>query len=141
MITNAINIAALGGKLAVESSSLNRCAKEGIKLGIDFVAESAKQAQQLQQCNYSVMGLSLDDIQKIKQAAVIHDLDRVILYPYVVNERCIACLGANGGNIPAFFSMLGIVPIEKSIIDSSISEQEALFNQYGVILYLRSSEK
>lgn len=140
MNSNVINIAAFGGKIAVESSSLNRCAKEGIKFGIDFVAECAKQAQQLQQCNYSIMGLSFEAVQKIKAAAITYGLDRVILYPCIVNGRCIACLGADGGNSSAFFNMIGTEPIDKSIVNSSTTEQESLFNQYGIILYLRSNE-
>lgn len=42
MNNSAINLMAFGGKLVVESTSWNRLQKEGLKAGIDILAEVMK---------------------------------------------------------------------------------------------------
>lgn len=136
-----INLMALSGKIAVESTPINRYAKEATKTGIDWVADIAKQTQERNQINFSVAGLSLGDIRAIKTAARTYALERVILYPCVVNGSWTVCIGADGGNINAFYNALGTESLKKSSITSSCDEQDSLFAEYGVTLFLRSDEE
>lgn len=136
-----INLMAHSSKLAVESTSLNRYAKEGIKLDIDFASDMAKRTQPFQQQNFSVMGLSLENVQAIKTVARANGLERVILYPCVVNGRWTACLGMSGGNVDGFCKGIGIALLEKSSINSTPTEQDSLFREYGITLFLRSDEE
>lgn len=136
-----INLMALSSKLAVESTSMNPYAKESIKLGIDFASDMAKWAQLFQQPNFSVMGLSLGNVQAIKTAARNHGLERVVVYPCVVGGTWTACLGMSGGNIADFCKGMGITLLDKSCINSSNTEQDSLFKEYGITLFLRSDEE
>lgn len=132
---HVVCIAAPGGKLAVESTSLNRCVKESIKPGIDFASDMAARDWLLQQPNCSVMGLSFGNVQAITTAARTHGLDREILCPRSVNGAWTARIGTEGGNIAGFCKEIGIVPLEKSSIDSSYAEQDIMFREYGVTLF------
>lgn len=53
-----IDLIALGGKLGIESASVNRWAKEGLKTAVDCGAANAKE-QLFRQQYLSVMGLPL----------------------------------------------------------------------------------
>lgn len=137
----AINLAALSGKLAIESTTLNRYAKEGIKVGIDFAADMAKQAQLLQQSNFAATESILKSVQVIKAAARTYGLDSVVLFPCIVNGCWTACFSMGGGNIAGFCRELGIVQLEESNIYSTSAERDTLIKEYGVILFLRSEEE
>lgn len=133
----AINLMAFGGKLAVESTSLNRWQKEGAKFGIDILAEMTKSAQQPTKDNFSVMGLSLSQIQFVKSAAEKHNLDRVTIFPCPVNGVVIPCLKMEGGNVEAFCATIGTPLLQKSSVNADESEQATLIEQFGAILYQR----
>ena len=59
MNNSAINLMALGGKLVVESTSRNRLQKEGLKAGIDILAEVMKSTGVTEENNFSVIGFSI----------------------------------------------------------------------------------
>lgn len=139
MYFDAINLAAIGGKLSVESTSLDHSTKEGIKLGFDLLADIAKHTQISQQSNFSVMRFSLNAINTIKIAAQKHDLDRVVVFPCPVSGTVILCVKMDGGDIPAFCQTLGQTLLDKSAISTDEATQEQLIEQYGVILYQKKT--
>lgn len=140
MYFDAINLAAIGGKLSVESTSLDRSIKERIKLGFDLLADKARHTQISQQSNFSVMGFSLNAIYTIKIAAQMHNINRVVIFPCPVNGSLISCIKMEGRNISAFCQALGQTLLDKSAIDADEATQEQLIERYGVILYQKESK-
>ena len=67
--TNKIDTFALAGKLAVESSAMNRENKEYAKLGIEGLQILLKEMQQSQVRDLSVMGLDLTQVHSTRAAA------------------------------------------------------------------------
>lgn len=131
-----IDLVALSAKLGIESTSMNRWGKEGLKAFIDFGATNAKR-QWRQQRDFTAMGLSPSAVNAIQAAAQKHGLDRVVLFPYPVNGAIIPCFKMEGGDIAAFCQATGQPLLEKSAINASETEQERLIHEYGVILYQR----
>lgn len=137
MNNNAINLMALSGKLAVESTSWNRLQKEGLKAGIDILAEVMKSTRVTEENKFSVMGLSIYQIRFVKDAAKLYGLDRVIIFPCPINSVLTPCFKMEGGDIAGFQKMLGVPPLQCESITTSESNLLALLEQYGVILYQR----
>lgn len=137
MNNNAINLMALSGKLAVESTSWNRLQKEGLKAGIDILAEVMKSTRVTEENKFSVMGLSIYQIRFVKEAAKLYGLDRVIIFPCPINSVLTPCLNMEGGDIASFQKMLGVSPLKRESITTSESNLPTLIEQYGVILYQR----
>lgn len=135
----AINLAALGGKIAIEGTSMERSLKEDLKLGIDCVAKYIQQMQPTQQKDFSVMGFSLDYIQAIKKAAVAYEMDCVILFPCIVKEKLVPVLELKGKRIADFCNTTDVLYIEPSALSMPSLEQEELIRRYGVILYQRDN--
>lgn len=135
MNNNAINLMALSGKLAVESTSWNRLQKEGLKAGIDILAEVMKSTRVTEENKFSVMGLSIYQIRFVKDAAKLYGLDRVIIFPCPINSVLTPCLKMEGGDITGFQKMLGVSPLKRESITTSESNVPTLIEQYGVILY------
>lgn len=137
MNNNAINLMALSGKLAVESTSWNRLQKEGLKAGIDILAEVMKSTRVTEENKFSVMGLSIYQIRFVKDAAKLYGLDRVIIFPCPINSVLTPCLNMEGGDIAGFRKMLGVPPLRSEDITTSESNIPTLIEQYGVVLYQR----
>lgn len=137
MNNNAINLMALSGKLAVESTSWNRLQKEGLKAGIDILAEVMKSTRVTEENKFSVMGLSVYQIRFVKEAAKLYGLDRVIIFPCPINSVLTPCLNMEGGDIAGFQKMLGVSPLKRESITTSESNMPTLIEQYGVVLYQR----
>lgn len=133
---STIDLIALSGKIGIESTSMNRFAKEGLKALIDCQASNTKNQLFLQQ-NFTVMGLSLNDVNIIKSAARQYGLDKVILFPCSVNGTIIPCFKMEGGDIVAFCQMIGQPMLKKSDVDINEDKLESLINECGVILYQR----
>lgn len=137
MNNNAINLMALSGKLAVESTSWNRLQKEGLKAGIDILAEVMKSTRVTEENKFSVMGLSIYQIRFVKDAAKLYGLDRVIIFPCPINSVLTPCFKMEGGDIAGFQKMLGVSPLKRESITTSESNIPTLIEQYGVVLYQR----
>ena len=137
MTNNAINLMALSGKLAVESTSWNRLQKEGLKAGIDILAEVMKSTRVTEENKFSVMGLSIYQIRFVKDAAKLYGLDRVIIFPCPINSVLTPCFKMEGGDITGFQKMLGVPPLKRESITTSESNMPTLIEQYGVVLYQR----
>lgn len=133
----AIDLVALGGKIAIEATSMERSLKEDLKLSINCVAKYIKQMQPPQQKDFSVMGFSLDYIQAIKKAAPAYEVDCVILFPGIVKEKLVPVLKIKGKKIADFCNAIGVLYIEPSGLGMPSLEQEELIRRYGVILYQR----
>ena len=137
MNNNAINLMALSGKLAVESTSWNRLQKEGLKAGIDILAEVMKSTRVTEENKFSVMGLSIYQIRFVKDAAKLYGLDRVIIFPCPINSVLTPCFKMEGGDIAGFRKMLGVPLLRSEDITTSESNIPTLIEQYGVVLYQR----
>lgn len=135
---NDINLIALGGKIAIESTSAERSQKEVAKFGIDYISDAIKQFCADQQGRFSVMGLSLTNIHAIKAAAQMYGIDQVILFPCQVNGAITPCIKVKGGDVAAFFQAIGNTPLEKFSVNSSDNEQSELIDRYGVIVYSKA---
>lgn len=133
---STIDFIAMGGKLGIESTSMNRWGKEGLKALIDYGAAETKR-QLVRQQDFTVMGLPLSAVQTIKEAAQKHGLDRVVLFPCPVNGMIMPCFKIEGGDIAAFCQTTGQYLLEKTAVNATADEQESLINEYGVILYQR----
>ena len=127
-------------KLAVESSNLDWLTKEKMKTGIDCAADIIKQVQKSQESIFSVMGFSLDEISAIKAAAQECGLAQVTLFPCPVNGIPTPCLKMTGGDISSFSRAIGLPSLEQASVNADEAQQEALMNQYGVILYLKKDD-
>lgn len=137
MNNSAINLMAFSGKLVVESTSWNRLQKEGLKAGIDILADVMKDTRVTEETTFSVMGLSVYQIRFVKEAATVYDLDRVIIFPCPINSVLTPCLKMEGGDITGFQKMFGVPPLKRESITTSESNLPTLIEQYGVILYQR----
>lgn len=137
MNNNAINLMALSGKLAVESTSWNRLQKEGLKAGIDILAEVMKSTRVTEENKFSVMGLSIYQIRFVKDAAKLYGLDRVIIFPCPINSVLTPCFKMEGGDFAGFRKMLGVPPLRSEDITTSEPNIPTLIEQYGVVLYQR----
>lgn len=136
MYYSMIDLISLCGKLGIESTSMNRWGKEGLKAFIDFGATNAKR-QWRQQRDFTAMGLSPSAVNAIQAAAQKHGLDRVVLFPCPVNGAIIPCFKMEGGDIAAFCQATGQPLLEKSAVNANETEQERLIHEYGIILYQR----
>lgn len=137
MNSNLVNLMAFGGKLAVESTDLDRLPKEGLKFGIDCIADILKQAMN-QPEGSPAANLLLGDISEIKDAARKHGLDRVTLFPCPINDDLCLCIKMEGGDHAAFSRSTGIALWDPSEFAASKTEQEKWIEQYGVILYQKA---
>lgn len=106
-------------------------------MGIDFVVDEIKRAQALQQNGFSVMGLSLGDINTVKSAAQTYALDLVVLFPFPVNGVVVPCFRLKGGDPLAFCKAIGLSFFEPDEVNMREAEQVKLADQYGVIVYIR----
>ncbi len=133
---STIDLIALSGKVGIESTSMNRLAKEGLKTLIDCEASNVKKQLFLQQ-NFTVMGLPLNGVNIIKSAAQQCDLDKVVLFPCSINGTVIPCFKMYGKDIATFCQIIGLPLLKKSDVDVNEGELESLIKEYGVILYQR----
>lgn len=133
-----VYLAAIGGKIAVEASNLKRIPKEGLKFGIDCIADILRQA--MNQPNSSpAANLLLGDISEIKNAARKHGLDRVTLFPCPIHSDLCLCIKVEGGDLAAFSRSTGIALWVPSDFATSETEREKWVEQYGVILYQKKT--
>ena len=86
------------------------------------------------------MGFSLDEISAIKAAARECGLAQVTLFPCPVNGIPTPCLKMTGGDISSFSRAIGLPSLEQANVNADEAQQEALMNQYGVILYLKKDD-
>lgn len=135
MNTNIVNLAAFTGKLAIESMSLDPIYREGLKFGIDMVADMVKESQNNVKNIFSVMGYSLEQIYQVKIAAEKHGLEQIVLFPCRINGVFIPCFKMDGGDIVGFGKELEIPLLQDENVIPSEPEIAALIERYGVILY------
>ena len=133
--STGIDALAFAGKLTVEKSSLNRDNKEWVKLGIEGAQAFLKAMQPPQASNMSVMGLTLEQIAQIKDAAKCFGLKRVVLFPGIVNGCIYPYFRMYEGNIDAFCKQMGIIRMPNTIQGADESKVEEHIRRYGVIVF------
>lgn len=115
-------------KAIVEFSPLERSDKDQVKNNIDFAAELLKLA--VKSCT--------PDIVRIQEAAQRFNLDRVVVFPCIVQGESRPFIRMYGGAIPAFCQHLGISLISDSDVQANPIYISQMEQQYGVILYDRN---
>ena len=133
----SLDLLADGSTLFVENSSMPQNQKELAKFGVDCLTELIKRFNVPPQVNFSMMGFSLDQIYALKAAAKECKLTRVTLFPCTVNGVLVPCLKMEGGDISAFSNTTGLPSLEamNMKVNANESEQNALIQKYGVVIY------
>ena len=133
--SSSIDSLAFAGKLAVETSEMNRDNKERIKLGIEGVQTLLKAMPPPQTTNMSVMSFTLDQIAHIKDAARRCGLRRVVLFPAIVNGCVCSGFRMYEGNINAFCEQIGVVRVPNTVPGVDESRLAEHIKRYGIIVF------
>lgn len=118
-----IDALAYGAKWAVKHYDLNQDDEYNVNSIIDITAESLK------------LAVSIKDaaVERLQKTARLYNLDRVVVFPCIINEKIQLCYRMIGDNIPAFCTYTGILLLtgtENYLNPSYISQME---QQYGVV--------
>lgn len=115
-------------KAIVELSPMERSDKDQAKSNIDFAAELLKLA----------VKSHTPDIVRIQEAAQRYNLNRVVVFPCMVQGENRTFLRMYGDAIPAFCQYLGILMLSENDIQANPIYISQMEQQYGVILYDRN---
>lgn len=125
-----IDILAHVSKEVVESLYIAKHKKDAWKLGIDGTAEALKLYVDLQQAH----------VEKIRISAFRHNLDRVVLFPCVVNGSELLFLRMYGGAVTEFCAELGIQQIQSDSLKVNPIYLDTMEHQHGIVLYDRNRQ-
>lgn len=120
-----INNLACGSKLIIHTLNWkpeDRIFAEGI---IDIIAESLKFAVSVKDA----------EIERIKAAARLYNLDRVVVFPCFIGGEIQLCYRMYGGYIPMFCQYLGIHLLADADVQLNTNYISKIEQQYGVVLY------
>ena len=121
-----IDCVAFGGKLAVELSHMKESEKEEWRCGIDAAATILKKGVQ-----------ESPVAQQIRETARRYDLDRIVVFPCLINGKWEVLYYIYGREISPFCQHAGIQLISESNIPMAASYLSELEKQYGIVLYER----
>ena len=119
-----IDLSAIFGKTAIETTKLHPIAKLSINFSIDMLVDYLKRE-------------SLPDTEKIRRAAVRYNIAKVIAIPMRYYDSELIVFRAYGNKSRQFFDDLGLRIItedEKIIFGDKLLEQE---KKFGVEIYER----
>ena len=132
-----IDAIGLFGKVAIENSKMNRDEKEWAKLGVEGLQAVLKSLQSSNTINLSVLGISIEDIRRIKTVARRCLLKRVVLFPCCINGNNYTLFRIYGGDLKSFCDDVGFCQIKQSISECGETMITELINDYGIIVYER----
>ena len=122
-------------KLGIETSGLLRDDRELAKAKIDCFASILKVVQPFPEQNLNTININIEWVRHIKTIARKYFVDKVVLFPYPINQNLIYHLRVYGGEKANFFESIGL----KSPIVNNTSEEYANMalweKEYGMILY------
>lgn len=123
------------GKICIENSNLSRDNKELAKLGIDFLGEFLKSAQPQPAKPFTVYGLALTIIQKIKTTAAQCSVEKIVLFPvFYTNGGYEIMIRVYGKDKEKIFNSLNFHPLY-NIAESNMIEIDRFEKEIGVIIY------
>ena len=131
---SAIHLMATLGKIVVDYTKCSDIKKELMKEGIDLIAIFLSELNDRQQNQQQKHVL---DKKTIQTRAKANDLDKIVIFPYPLeNGDNIVLIRMYGGNIQQFASSIGIILLDGyNSINSDVDYYERL---YGKVLYQRA---
>ena len=123
-------------KLGIEASGLSRDDRELAKAKVDCFASILKVVQPFPEQNLNTININIGWVRHIKTIARKYFVDKVVLFPYPVNQNLIYYLRVYGGEKANFFEAIGL----RSLIASNNASEEyenmdQWEKEYGMILY------
>lgn len=123
-------------KLGIETSGLSRDDRELAKAKVDCFASILKVVQPFPEQNLNTININIGWVRHIKTIARKYFVDKVVLFPYPVNQNLIYYLRVYGGEKANFFEAIGL----RSLIASNNASEEyenmdQWEKEYGMILY------
>lgn len=123
------------GKLGIENSNLSRGDKEFAKFGIDLLGEALKSSQPQPAKPFTVYGLALTTIQKIKTTAAQCSVEKIVLFPvFYTNGGYVIMIRVYGKDKEKIFNSLNFYPLY-NIAESNMIEIDRFEKEIGVIIY------
>lgn len=135
MRNEIISLIAIGGKYAVEKTSLDRAPKEAIKLSIDVSAEAAKQLWEAIEKKRAANVPASNAPKSFADVAQECGLKRASLILLEINGIPLPCYYMEGGDIARFCEMAGIYPLSGMAAEEIAAETRKLSQDYGIALY------
>ena len=135
MNENYIDFVADLRKINIENSPLTRDEKELAKTGVDCMSDLLKLIQTQPKQNITVMGMSLEEIRKIKIIAKQCSVEKVVLFPYPNGQNVLPLIRVYGGNKELFFEYNGYPQPQLETFSNQYPGFEKFEEAYGVILY------
>lgn len=140
MRNEIISLIAIGGKYAVEKTSLDRIPKEALKLSIDVSAEAAKQLWEAIERNRAANTPAWNDLNSFVDMAQKCGLRRVLLVLLEINSILLPCYYMEGGDIARFCEMVGIHQLSGAAAEEITAETKKLSQVYGIVLYAAETD-
>lgn len=135
MNDNYIDFIADLRKINIENSWLTRDEKEQAKTGIDCISDLLKLIQTQPKQNITVMGISMEEIRKIKIIAKQCSVEKVVLFPYPNGQNVLPFIHVYGGNKELFWRYNGYTQSQLETSSNQYPSFEKIEEAYGVILY------
>lgn len=122
-------------KVGIETSGLSRDDKEMAKAGVDCLASALKAVSPFPEQNRNTLNINFEWIRLIKETASRCSAEKVVLFPYFVNQNLIPVMRVYGGDKNRFCEETGQRPLTTNTaecVDMAQWEKE-----YGILLYER----
>lgn len=134
---NFIDSIAAFEKFGIETSGQTRDNKELAKARVDCLSALLKLIHPFPKQHLNSMEINFEWTRQVKKTAQQLSIDRVVLFPYPVNnQNLVLLLRVYGGETGKFCEEIGFNPLKGNNITSE--ENAALTwweNEYGIILY------
>lgn len=114
-------------KLLLDFSHMEERKKEYVKFGIDVLAELLKLEVKSRR----------PDIVRIQEAARFYNLDRVVVFPCIIQGENKILFSMYGGSISAFCQHLNIPIFSENNVQLNPLYISQMEKQYGIVLYER----
>lgn len=135
MNDNYIDFIADLRKINIENSRFTRDEKEWAKIGVDCMSDLLKMIQTQPKQNITVMGISMEEIRKIKIIAKQCSVEKVVLFPYPNGRNVLPLIHVYGGNKELFWKNNGYLQSQLETSSNQYQSFEKFEEAYGVILY------
>lgn len=122
-------------KFGIENSGYTRDEKEWAKSGVECLSSVLKLMPTHSNNNMSVMGLSIEQVKKVKQVAEQCGIEKVVLFPFPNGQNIVQLVRVYGGDKERFFRSFGWNNIHSNTQMEFLSDCDGLEKEYGIILY------
>ena len=115
------------GKAIIEMTPMDRESKDWVQLGLDIAKTAAEPA----------VNKPFPEVVRMQNAAKEYDLERVVVFPCVVEGLRVPVIRMYGGDIAAFCKHLGIILLAESECGASGANIQKLEALCGIEIYKR----